>query len=177
MPGVMFVVAFVMIAELATGFSTSDSLRAWLAISGCIAGIISMVVFLAWEQNRWYWVLTGNKLVGGRGGRARVYSLESITKVVPGLPGMTKKLSVLADFAVPGTGKAFDTYKNEALMLKFKDGTLIPFHLHNCVNGSLLMAELTARVADRVDTNYVFTENEKRCLLKADWNRQTRARG
>jgi len=129
-----------------------------------------MLTFLFWEQDRWYWVLEDDKLIGGRK-KDKVFPLSSITAVVPSLPDEINLFVAASGFKNPELRDAIIIERQLALCLKFADGSFMPFHVHRCVNGTRLMTELVTRLAGHVVPDYQYTKLEIKALRSADWNR------
>jgi hypothetical protein len=96
---------------------------------------------------------------------------------VPGLPAKTNRLVAANQFVDPALWATFMRERRLAILLKFSDGSFMPFHVHRCVGGSCLMAELVRRLADRVDHDYTYTPQEVKALRSAHWNRVVKKKG
>jgi len=143
-----------------------------LGLMGVSVGIsaVLLLLFIRWEQDRWYWTLTGEALMGGKK-RSRRYPLDSIALIVPGLPEKTHLIVEANKLFHPALWQSLVQERRLALLLKFADGSFMPLHVHRCVEGRTLMSELIRRLAARIDPNYVYTEREVKALRAADWNR------
>jgi hypothetical protein len=118
-------------------------------------------------------VLDNEKLIGGKK-KDKVFPLSSITSIVLGLPDKTHFLVGLGKFTQPHLWHLIMTQRQTALLLKLEDGSLMPFDVHRCVNGSSLMTELVSRLAKHVDRDYKYSHREIKALQSADWNRVLR---
>ncbi|MBI2440451.1 MAG: hypothetical protein HYV35_03670 [Lentisphaerae bacterium] len=172
-PGAFYVAALVIAAELITGFQATQSTRYVLAGVGCLLGIVTMIVFLRWEQNRWYWELTLAGFCGGRW-KKKVYPLSSIVSLVDGMPQITLPAKSLIDMLNPRLSAVLAAGRAQAFLLVFQDGALLPLHLHACTGGTRLMEELKVRLGSRVCQKHELTAAQARALRLADWNRLVR---
>lgn len=171
--GALILAAQVIVSELITDYQTPGSLKGVFAAVSGLLGVGLMFAFLRWEQDRWYWVLEGNKLIGGKK-KEKVFPLSSVVKIVPGLPDKINPLVAANKFVHPELWATVMAERQLALLLKFADGSFMPFHVHRCVNGCPLMTELVKRLTDRVDSDYEYTQKEVKSLRSADWNRVVR---
>lgn len=175
--GALIFAGLFMIMELLSDYATDGQTKWVLLVLSCAMSLFLLFLFIHWEQDRWYWTLTGEALIGGRNQTQR-YPLSSIESVVPGLPEKTNILVEVNNVINPGLWQAVMQERRLALLLKFADGSFMPLHVHRCVDGRTLMSELIRRLADRLDPKYVYTEREVKALRSADWNRVvTRDRG
>jgi len=175
-PGVFYVLVFVIAAELITEFQVTQQTRYVLAGLGCLLGVATMAAFLRWEQNRWYWELTETGL-GVDIRKKKVYPLSNIARLLDGIPDVALPANSLIDMInqrllsdVLAVGDA------QAFLLVFHDGSLLPMNIHACKGGTRLMEELKVRMGDRVCEKAELTEAEARALRLADWNRLVRPR-
>lgn len=171
-PGMLYLAVMVMISEQITGYNTSNQAKIIMAIAGAVLGVASMVAFLAWEQKRWYWKLTEKELVWGFG-KGNTISLSSIEKIVFGMPAASGCIMAAAGFARPDLVEQIAEGKKMALVLMLSDGSMVPLHLHKCVNGTRLMTELVNLQKDKVVTEYNYSPEQTRLLRTADWNKPT----
>jgi hypothetical protein len=169
-PGMFYVLLFVMAAELITGFQTTQQTRYILLGTGCLLGIVTMVVFLLWEQQRWYWQLTDTELVCGALTK-KVYPLSSIVRLSDGIPDIALPAKSLIDAINPILSEVLARGRAQAFLLVFQDGSLMPLNLHACEGGTQLMEELKVRMGNRVSQKCELTEAEAKALRLADWNR------
>ena len=174
-PGVFYVLVFVIAAELITGFQVTQQTRYVLSGLGCLLGVATMAVFLRWEQDRWYWELTETELVWGIR-KKKVYPLSSIVRLLDGMPDITLPAKSLIDMINPRLSAVLAVGRVQAFLLVFHDRSLLPMHIHACEGGTRLMEELKVRLGDRVCEKYELTEAEVRALRLADWNRLVRAK-
>jgi|GEM_PF-3344918 len=172
-PGVFYVLVFIITAELVTDFHVTQPTRYALAVVGCLTGIATMVIFLRWEQDRWYWELTESKLVVGIRNK-KVFPLSSIVRLSDGIPDIALPAKSVIDSINPLLSAVLAAGRAQAFLLVFRDGSMLPMHIHACEGGTQLMEELKARVSDRVCQNCVLTEAEASALKLADWNRVVR---
>jgi hypothetical protein len=174
MPGVFYVLVFVIGADIITEFQVTQQTRYILAGVGCLFGVATIVLFLCWEQNRWYWELTETTLIGGGFRKKKVYPLSNIVILVHGIPDTAWPAKSFLDTirTLLSPVSAFD--RAQAFLLMFQDGSLLPMHLHACEGGTRLMEELKVRVRDRVYQTWKLTDVEARALRMADWNRLVR---
>jgi hypothetical protein len=172
-PGLFYVLVFVIAAELISEFQATQQTRSILAGTGCLLGIATMVLFLRWEQQRWYWTLTERELARGTRNK-KVYPLSSIVKLSDGIPDIAFPAKSLIDCINPALSIVLAAGRARAFLLVFKDGSLLPMHLHACEGGTRLMEELKARMGDRVCQKCELTEAEARALRLADWNKPVR---
>lgn len=172
-PGVFYVLVFVIAAELITEFRVTQQTRYVLAGLGCLLGIATMAAFLRWEQDRWYWELTETELAWGIR-KKKVYPLSSIVRLLERIPDIAFPAKSLVDMLNPQLSAVLAAGRAQSFLLVFQDGLLLPMHIHACEGGTRLMEELKARVGDRVCQKYELTEAETRVLRLADWNRLVR---
>jgi len=111
------------------------------------------------------WKLTDTELIGGFFGRIHL-PLASIGKVFVGLPppgGATRLLF--------GGTPALDMIaaaKADSLLIKFKDGRILPLYLVSMPDGPFLMSELVNRLHGRVTKDHHYNDREiKRLRMKA----------
>lgn len=169
-PGALILVGLVIVSDLMTDYQTPALLKGIFAIVSAVLGVGLMLAFLRWEQDRWYWVLDEEKLIGGRK-KDKVFPLSSVIRVVPGLPDKTNPLIAVNKYVNPEIWTNFMSERKRALLLKFVDGSFMPFHVHRCVNGTPFMTALVKRLADCFDSDYEYTRREVKALRSADWNR------
>jgi len=162
----------VMVSELLTGYSTTDYAKMLMAAASAVLGVATMAVFLRWEQNRWYWTLSEKHLAWGIAKR-NVIPLSSIEKIVFGLPKASGCIMAVAAFARPDLVREITEGRKIALVLILADGSMIPMHLHKCVNGTRLMTELVNLMPGKVATEYAYSPEQERLLRAADWNKPT----
>lgn len=141
----------------------------------CIVGALLSRAIIRWYQDAFHWTLTNTELVGGRDGKVR-FNLSSITKIVPGLPETPLLNLMLIMSLLPPCGSGAIVRRRRAFMLKFSDGTILPFNVHECTNGTPLMDALLSRCQGTVDGEYEYTWREKRHLWFPfhRWNRPIR---
>jgi len=173
-PGLFILAGMVMVSECVTNYSTTDNAKIVMAVASAFIAIALMAVFLRWEQDRWYWVLSGDRLIGGIL-RDKTFHLASVDRVVLGMPVEGNLLMGLIAAARPDLADALRSEKKIAIVLMFKDGSILPMHLYRCENGSRLMARLLEQVQDRVVPNYRYSATEERLLRQLEWNRPVRA--
>jgi hypothetical protein len=142
------------------------------APSSQIVGVVVLSAFVSFWfcsrlVNRNFWCLTQSELIGGITGKIR-YPLSSIEQIIIGLP---------SQMPIPGTALASPALKENyverqaaSLLVKFRDGTLLPLKLRAMANGAELMDELVNRLSDRVVRNYVYSEKEIKRLRGAFLN-------
>lgn len=174
-PGAFYVLALVMAAELITDFQATQPARYLLAGLGCLLGVATMALFLRWEQNRWHWELTETELIAGIR-KNKVYPLSDIVSLADGIPEIALPAKSLIDTLNPRLSAVMATGRAQALLLVFRDGALLPMHLHACEGGTRLMEELKGRLGDRVGQPCELTAAQARALRLADWNRLVRPR-
>jgi hypothetical protein len=119
--------------------------------------------------DRQVWKLTMVELVAGSAGQTR-YSLDSINKIVLGLPKqLTSKPGRKLDLEMR---KGVDDYLlASTLVLIFKDGSILPLKIRFLNNGTRIVNELTTRMHNVVVKSYEFTEHEIELLRTAEPNR------
>ena len=169
-PGALIFAALVIASELVTNYQTPGAIKGCFAVVSSLLGVGLMFLFLRWEQDRWYWVLEADRLIGGKK-RDKIFPLPSVVKIVPGLPDRTNPLVAANKFVHPDLWATVIAERKLALLLKFADGSFMPFHVHRCVNGCPLMTGLVKRLEYRIDRDYAYTRKEIRALRSADWNR------
>lgn len=169
-PGMFYVLVFVIAAELITGFQATQPTRSILAGLGCLFGVATMAVFLYWEQNRWYWELTETELVWGIR-KKKVYRLANIVRLLDGIPNIASPAKSVVDLINPRLSARLALGRAQAFLLVFRDGSLLPMHIHACEGGTRLMEELKVRLGNRVYQKRELSEVEARALRMADWNR------
>ena len=169
--GGLIAAGLVMAAELINHFQTTMQTRLLLLATGGGISLVLLWIFARWDQERWYWVLTPDALIGGAK-QNLIFPFSTIAKIVPGLPEKTIPLVAANQFVDPAVWNAIMHARKLALLLKFSDGSFMPFHVHKCAGSSELMDEMLKRLADRIDRNYVYTQPEVKALRAADWNRR-----
>ena len=169
-PGVLYAAAFVIAAELITAFQVTQQTRYLLAGVGCLFGIATMVLFLRWEQDRWYWELTETGLVSGKR-KKKIYLLSDIVRLLDGIPDSGSLVKSFIGMINPRIRAMLSHCRGQAFLLMFRDGSLLPLHIHACEGGTRLMEELKARLSDRVYPTWKLSETEASALRMADWNR------
>jgi hypothetical protein len=170
---VVFLVLFLPL-DFRNGFETPARTKYMLLMLSYPVGVLLMSVFLWWDQQRWYWWLTEDALVWGVR-QAHVIPLSSVEKIVPGRP--IAKGAVETAFGRGVTAEVREGLQLDygiSLLLLFKDGSMMPFHIHRCVNGTRLMTALLDQCRDRMDNGYHFSDRQRKQLRFADWNRLTR---
>lgn len=170
-PGFFYVLAFVIVAELMTGFQVAQQTRSVLAITGCVMGMVTMALFLAWEQERWHWELTGTELRCGRRRRRRVYPLRDLVRLSDGIPDIALPGKRIVDALNPALSSVLAQGRAGAFLLIFRDGTMVPLNLHACTGGKALMEALKNLAGDRVCRQCNLSPSQARALRLADWNR------
>ncbi len=63
-----------------------------------------------------------------------------------------------------------------SLLIVFKDGSLMPFHVHRCPDGTALMTALLKNCTELVKKEYEYTEAQLKVLRFADWNKRVQPR-
>jgi hypothetical protein len=106
-----------------------------------------------------------------------VFPLSSVVTVIPGLPNKVHPMIAAGKFVYPNLGPALILKRKQAIVLRFPDGSLLPFDVRACANGVPFMTELVERLADRIDGDYEYTRSEVRALRSADLNRVVKPRG
>lgn len=160
--------------EITAGTLASPRVKWATMLSAATISILLLAIFVRWERQRWYWVLTDDALIGGKTGR-QVLPLASIAKIVPGLPGKVGILLALNRFVHRDLWAAITVDRRRALVLKFVDGSCMAFHVYRCVGGEALMDALRERLADRLDPLYEYSSGEQEALKYPEWNRAVRA--
>ena len=138
-PGVLILAGLVIVSELVTNYNTPAQLKVIFAIVSGVLSVVLMAIFLFWERDRWYWALDKDKLIGGRK-RNKVFPLSQIAVIVPGLPDETLPLLKLTNIRNPELWETLMTERKLALLLKFQDGSFMPFHVHRCAGGTVLLS-------------------------------------
>lgn len=163
------------IFELITDYSTSEYVKYVLLGVGCSLSFVLLFAFHHWEQKRWHWTLKENELVGGKN-RDRRFPLSSIQHCVVGLPYKVAMITKISRYTHSHLYADLIADRKIALLLKFSDGSFMPFHVHRCSGGSELMTELLKRLGDRIRDDYVYTVEEEKALKIADWNRVVKSK-
>jgi hypothetical protein len=172
--GIIFI-GLLMIFELATNYQTTQGAKLFLLALSGVLSIVLLLIFVRWEQDRWYWALDEDKLIGGKK-KDKIFPLSSIETIVPGLPEKTNLIFTANKYVHPELWASVMIERKLALLLKFSDGSFMPFHVHRCVNGCQLMTGLVKRLTDRLDRDYEYTRHEIKALRSADWNRIVKQR-
>jgi hypothetical protein len=172
-PGLLILAGLVIVSELVTNYNTPAQLKVIFAIVSAVLSVALMAIFLFWERDRWYWALDKDNLIGGRK-RDKVFPLSSIATIVPGLPDETLPILKLANIRNPELLDTLMPERKLALLLKFADGSFMPFHVRRCAGGIALMTELIKRLEDRIGRDYQYSKAEVKALRAADWNRVVR---
>ena len=73
------------VADVITGDETTQHTKYILFAVGSVLGIVLMLVFQRWVDDRWYWVLEEDRLIGGKK-KDKVFPLSSISAIVAALP-------------------------------------------------------------------------------------------
>lgn len=167
--GLIFMGLF-MASESLTNHQTTQETKFALFAIGLVLALALLIVFVWWEQDRWYWALTEDHLIGGRK-RDKPLPLSSVQMLVCGLPDTTNVLVTVSKVTHPDLYSLHMAERKLALLLKFSDGSFMPFHVHRCVNGSQFMTELLKRLGDRFVGDYEYTSTEISALKSADWNK------
>ncbi len=162
--------------EWITGYRTPTEATLAFASAGLVVGLLLMRILGRWERERWHWVLTPSELIVGKGRRWR-RSLSSITKIVPCAPIRTGRIeTTIIKVCKPELYHGDALRSTVTLLLKFSDGTMLPFNVHACTNGTRLMTELLNRCQGVVDCEHEYTPAERRALHPLRSNRPTRPR-
>ncbi len=175
LPGGLFAAVLLMPIELWNHFQTTLTTKIIVCMLGGLFGIATLMLFINWERNRWYWELTVNELKSGKR-KNKIYNLSSIQKVIPALPD-NAELSLTENNFDSSIIVNFLIREKIGITLKFFDGSLMPFNVYQSLNGSALMTELINRLNDRIDTTYRFTPEEFKLLKFGDWNKLRTRKG
>lgn len=171
-PAAMIIICILIPLEYRNGFDTPVRTKQVVVAGSYLLGLGLLMLFLRQQQDRWHWLLNDRELVGGRK-RRNIYPFSSMAAIVPGLPAQK---SIILAFAKSGAREAIAADRKISLLIVFKDGMLMPFHVHRCNGGTQLMTLLLAKCGDIVRTDYEYTEAELKALKFADWNRPVRPR-
>ncbi len=117
---------------------------------------------------RHYWKLTDHHLVSGVLFKKK-YPLQSITKIVEGLPEVSPKS--LKGKLFGNTGQLITSMnRSSSLFIKFDDNSFLPLNVHGLINGSIMMSELVKRFDQLIDESYIITPEEQHVLDKNEYN-------
>jgi hypothetical protein len=172
--GLMFSLFFIS-SELITDFKTPGSLKIFFMILGYILSALLYYYFYNWERERWYWKLTESELINGKR-KLKSYRLSDINKIIKGLPHKTNLVISANKFLNPQIYQGTLIDRALCLLIKFEDGSMLPFHVHRCFNGTNLMNQLVALKSNLVVQDYFYSEEEINLLKKADWNKLIKVR-
>jgi hypothetical protein len=116
--------------------------------------------------NRRFWTLTDSRLsVGIR--RQISYSLIDIDRIIPSVPMQARHLWLLESEALISE---FMEAHAHGLVIRFTDGSLMPFNVHSLPDGTRLMIELVTRFKNRLDPQYAFSANDLKQLKRTEFN-------
>jgi hypothetical protein len=147
---------------------TSGRVPAWGWAVSLVTGAIFAIWMMGRAINRQCWLLTDTELIGGLKGNLR-FPLISVERIIIGLPCAwpTAWMSILASSAVR---EALVTAKAGSVLIRFRDGSMLPLTLQRIPNGNALIEALLARMEGRVEKHYTYSKEEMNRLRRADPN-------
>jgi hypothetical protein len=157
-----------------------------LTICTFIPGFLFGVWYARKILNKERWQLTATELICGYSGK-KVFPLASIEKAIVGLPTGIVGEVLKRDKAESVVSAGLDTLsvispivktvrrnylpaRKDALLLCFKDGSLLPLRLHALSNGLSVMTELQEKLSNRLIYDYDYSPEEIKRLRTRDIN-------
>jgi hypothetical protein len=147
--------------------------RTGLFIGSVSLTLLGLLVWLKLDHDRKYWELTNTALIGGRK-QTTYIPLDTVEKVIVGLPVEAGPLSKTNRVLNPALANVTSVARANALLLKLKDGSMIPFWVLNFEDGVQFQKELFNRLKHLIDGRYEFSVAEVRALRQPRWNRRMR---
>ena len=166
--GSIILVPLIVFADLITAYKTPTYLKICLAIPSGALGIYGLMIFSKWHQNAYHWTLTDQKLIRGKK-KTTIIPFSSIQKIIPGLPDKMGTLLSANKFVRPDLHQIHEIQRGQTLCIKLLDGSILPFNVHSCINGTQLMQQLIDNLEEIVDLEYKFSSNEISILKYPKW--------
>jgi len=172
-PASIIAVMWIGTVESFTGSTAALAVGRIAASLGYAGGMVFWIFFMRWEFDRWYFKLNDSALVAGKH-ENKVYPLQSISRIIPGLPEQVHPVVALNKFTNPGIWNKAIEQRKRGLLVQFHDGRMLPLHLHSCVGGTKVMNTLINRCLDQLDLDYQYAPEETKSLQWVNWNRMAR---